>query len=175
WAVGFDGRHVLGVWVGRPDASPVPGISGIATAAPLLFDGFVRAGLKAADFPHRPDGLVVRTRGQLPFALRKFGPRGGPGLASSARDSAPSIVYPPEGARVVLRERNSGGLSPLVIKLQGGAGPYRLIANGIPVERPSRRKTINWTPDGAGASTLTVMDGQGRAASVNVFIDADGF
>jgi penicillin-binding protein 1C len=175
WAVGFDGRHVLGVWVGRPDASPVPGISGIATAAPLLFDGFVRAGLKAADFSPRPDGLVVRTRGQLPFALRKFGPRGGPGLASSARDSAPSIVYPPEGARVVLRERNSGGLSPLVIKLQGGAGPYRLIANGIPVERPSRRKTINWTPDGAGASTLTVMDGQGRAASVNVFIDADGF
>lgn len=175
WAVGFDGRHVLGVWVGRPDASPVPGISGIATAAPLLFDGFVRAGLKAADFSPRPDGLVVRTRGQLPFALRKFGPRGGPGLASSARDSAPSIVYPPEGARVVLRERTSGGLSPLVIKLQGGAGPYRLIANGIPVERPSRRKTINWTPDGAGASTLTVMDGQGRAASVNVFIDADGF
>lgn len=175
WAVGFDGRHVLGVWVGRPDASPVPGISGIGTAAPLLFDGFVRAGLKAADFSPRPDGLVVRTRGQLPFALRKFGPRGGPGLASSARDSAPSIVYPPEGARVVLRERTSGGLSPLVIKLQGGAGPYRLIANGIPVERPSRRKTINWTPDGAGASTLTVMDGQGRAASVNVFIDADGF
>lgn len=175
WAVGFDGRHVLGVWVGRPDASPVPGISGIATAAPLLFDGFVRAGLGTVDFPSRPEGLIVRTRGELPFALREFGPRGEPGLASSARQTAPTIVYPPEGARVVLRERNSGGLSPLVIKLQGGSGPYRLIANGTPVKRPSRRKTINWTPDGAGASTLTVMDGQGRAASVNVFIDADGF
>jgi penicillin-binding protein 1C len=175
WAVGFDGRHVLGVWVGRPDASAVPGISGIATAAPLLFDGFVRAGLKAQDFPPRPEGLVVRARGQLPFALRKFGPRGEPGLVGSASQSAPTIVYPPEGARVMLRERSSGGLSPLVIKLQGGAGPYRLIANGTPVQRPSRRKTINWTPDGAGASTLTVMDGHGRAASVNVFIDAEGF
>ncbi|MEQ8481455.1 MAG: penicillin-binding protein 1C [Hoeflea sp.] len=175
WAVGFDGRHVLGVWVGRPDAAPVPGISGIATAAPLLFDGFVRAGLRTAAFAPRPEGLVVRTRGELPFALRRFGPLSEPGLAHSARETAPKIVYPPEGARVVLRERNSGGLSPLVIKLQGGAGPYRLIANGTPVKRPSRRKTINWTPDGAGASTLTVMDGQGRAASVNVFIDADGF
>ncbi|WP_420409363.1 penicillin-binding protein 1C [Hoeflea sp.] len=175
WAVGFDGRHVLGVWVGRPDASPVPGISGIATAAPLLFEGFVRAGLETAGFPARPEGIVVRSRGELPFALRKFGPRGGSGLVSSAGSAAPTIVYPPEGARVVLRERHSGGLSPLVIKLQGGAGPYRLIANGTPSKRASRRKTINWTPDGAGASTLTIMDDRGRATSVNVFIEADTF
>jgi penicillin-binding protein 1C len=38
WSVGFDGRHVLGVWVGRADGGPVPGISGFETAAPILFD-----------------------------------------------------------------------------------------------------------------------------------------
>ena len=25
WAVGFDGRMTIGVWVGRPDGAPVPG------------------------------------------------------------------------------------------------------------------------------------------------------
>ena len=26
WSVGFDGRHTIGVWVGRPDGAPVPGL-----------------------------------------------------------------------------------------------------------------------------------------------------
>ncbi len=30
WAIGFDGETVIGVWVGRPDNAPVPGITGIA-------------------------------------------------------------------------------------------------------------------------------------------------
>lgn len=173
WAIGFDGRHVLGVWVGRADAAPVPGISGIATAAPLLFDAFVRSGLKPVAFPPPPSGLVARSREDLPFALKKFGSGGESGVAVAGASMPPRIVYPPQGARVALSDRGAGRLTPLVIKLQGGAGPYRLIANGAPVQRPSRRKIINWTPDGAGASTLTVMDAEGRAASVSVFIDAE--
>ncbi|KAB2950324.1 MAG: penicillin-binding protein 1C, partial [Rhizobiaceae bacterium] len=35
WSVGYDGRHVLGVWVGRADAGAVPGLSGYASAAPI--------------------------------------------------------------------------------------------------------------------------------------------
>ncbi|HTO27191.1 MAG TPA: penicillin-binding protein 1C, partial [Devosia sp.] len=34
WAIGFDGKTVIGVWVGRPDGAPVPGLSGIVGAAP---------------------------------------------------------------------------------------------------------------------------------------------
>ena len=30
WAVGFDGRMTIGVWVGRPDGAPVPGLIGRA-------------------------------------------------------------------------------------------------------------------------------------------------
>ncbi|WP_394689540.1 penicillin-binding protein 1C [Hoeflea sp.] len=173
WAIGFDGRYVLGVWVGRADAAPVPGMSGIATAAPLLFDAFVRTGIKPVAFASAPPGLVVRARRDLPFALRKFGSGGETGGMSASASTPPRIVYPPQGARVALNARGPGRLTPLVIKLQGGAGPYRLIANGAPVQRPSRRKIINWIPDGPGASNLTVMDAEGRAASVSVFIDAE--
>lgn len=38
WAVGVTDRHTLGVWVGRPDGTPNPGIFGANTAAPLLHD-----------------------------------------------------------------------------------------------------------------------------------------
>ena len=28
WSIGFDGKHTIGVWVGRPDGAPVPGLVG---------------------------------------------------------------------------------------------------------------------------------------------------
>ncbi|TSE12819.1 hypothetical protein C1D09_007195, partial [Mesorhizobium intechi] len=34
-----------------------------------------------------------------------------------------------------------------------------------------RRRTATWQPDGAGYSTLTVIDAAGRAASVKVFVE----
>ena len=46
WAIGFDGAHVVGVWVGRPDGTPVPGLSGFVSAAPVLFEAFDRIGAK---------------------------------------------------------------------------------------------------------------------------------
>ncbi|TXH97830.1 MAG: peptidoglycan glycosyltransferase PbpC [Pseudomonas sp.] len=36
WAIGVGPRHVIGVWIGRPDGTPVPGQFGLASAAPLL-------------------------------------------------------------------------------------------------------------------------------------------
>ena len=34
WAVGFDGKRTIGVWVGRPDGAPVTGLAGRTAAAP---------------------------------------------------------------------------------------------------------------------------------------------
>ncbi|WP_156948397.1 penicillin-binding protein 1C [Marinobacterium jannaschii] len=37
WAIGVSQRYSIGVWVGRPDGSPLPGHYGRITAGPLLF------------------------------------------------------------------------------------------------------------------------------------------
>jgi penicillin-binding protein 1C len=37
WAIGVNARYVIGVWVGRPDATPVAGQFGFATAIPILY------------------------------------------------------------------------------------------------------------------------------------------
>lgn len=38
WALGTTARHTVGVWVGRPDGTPLPGQYGAITALPLLLD-----------------------------------------------------------------------------------------------------------------------------------------
>ncbi|MER9543937.1 penicillin-binding protein 1C [Mesorhizobium sp. M0437] len=170
WSVGFDGRYVLGVWVGRPDAGAVPGLSGYVSAAPILFEGFVRSGLAAVPLPSQPSGVRRPKREELPVTLTRFG-AGTDGLVQATpSEPAPTIIFPPDGARVDLGT-SSADASPLVLKLQGGRAPFRWLANGKPLVGLDRRRTATWQPDGAGYSTLTVIDAAGRAASVKVFVE----
>ncbi|EPE94978.1 penicillin-binding protein 1C [Rhizobium grahamii] len=170
WSVGYDGRYVLGVWVGRPDNGSVPGLTGYGTAAPILFEGFAKSGIATTPLPRPPSGAARIAQADLPISQRRFAINAGGLLAMSSREQAPQIVYPPEGAHVDLGARTGDGL-PLMLKLQGGRGPFRWLANGKPLPDMSRRRTNQWIPDGAGYSKLTVIDAIGRAASVGVYIE----
>ena len=59
WAVGTTADYTVGVWVGRPDGTPLPGQYGAITALPLLLevvDGLPRP--PAAQLPlHKPDSV----------------------------------------------------------------------------------------------------------------------
>jgi penicillin-binding protein 1C len=169
WSVGYDGRYVLGVWVGRADASANPGLSGYVSAAPILFEGFARSGLAAVPLKSAPAGAYRARRDELPVTLTRF-TSGDELVATAPTEPAPQIVFPPQGARVDLGAA-SGKAEPLVMKIQGGRAPFRWLANGKPLAAIDRRRTATWTPDGAGASTLTVIDAAGRAASVSVFVE----
>jgi penicillin-binding protein 1C len=107
---------------------------------------------------------------QLPISQRRFAMTASGLLSSSTREPAPQIIYPPEGAHVELGASGDGTLMPLVLKLQGGRAPFRWLANGKPLTEVSRNRISQWTPDGNGYSTLTVIDAVGRAASVGVFL-----
>ncbi|WP_378949821.1 penicillin-binding protein 1C [Mesorhizobium sp. ANAO-SY3R2] len=172
WSIGYDGRYVLGVWAGRPDAGAVPGLSGYVSAAPILFEAFSRSGLPAMPLPRPPAGTLRTVRADLPVTLERFSPAGQlPTVASTAvTEPAPQIVFPPDGARVELGAASEGA-APLVLKLQGGRAPFRWLANGKPLSTLERRREATWQPDGAGYSTLTVIDAAGRAASVKIFVE----
>jgi len=171
WAVGYDGRYVLGVWVGRADAASVAGLAGYVSAAPILFEGFARSGLAAVPRQQPPAGALHVPPRDLPVTLKRFdSPRDGPPASAAVPEPPPRIVFPPDGARVELGAAASAA-TPLVLKLQDGRAPFRWLANGKPLADLVRRRTAAWTPDGAGYSTLTVIDAAGRAASVKVFIE----
>ncbi|PYE33017.1 penicillin-binding protein 1C [Rhizobium sp. PP-F2F-G38] len=170
WSVGYDGRTVLGVWVGRADNGAVPGITGYATAAPILFEAFAKSGIAGVPLPRAPAGAVRIAAQDLPISQRRFSMTTSGLLRANIREAAPQIVYPPEGARVDLGKDVAGVPLPLMLKLQGGRAPFRWLANGRPLADLTRRRVNQWVPDGAGYSTLTVIDAAGRAASVRVFL-----
>jgi penicillin-binding protein 1C len=163
WSVGFDSRRTIGVWVGRPDGAPVPGLVGRASAAPILFDAFARLpGLPAA-LPKAPKGVIFATNNRLPPPLQRFRPGT---LVGSAGDNAPRIMFPPNGARL---ELNAG--SDMALKISGGTQPLTLLVNGVPRTSENGRRTLFFTPDGPGFARLTVMDARGVADSVVVRIE----
>lgn len=70
WAVGVTDRHTLGVWVGRPDGTPNPGIFGANTAAPLLQDLARAVGDGRPDGPRLPPASVTAATVCWPLGLR---------------------------------------------------------------------------------------------------------
>ena len=167
WAIGFDGHHVVGVWIGRPDGTAVPGLSGITGAAPVLFEAFSRIGPRRGPLPAQPPGVLVATTSELPPPLRRFRH---PDEKVVVRDTGPEIAFPREGVVVDLGLK-AGDPSPLVIKVRNGAPPFTFFANGVPVGRSPFSRDETWQPDGAGFVTLSVVDGSGRSDRVTVFVE----
>ncbi len=165
WAVGFDGRMTIGVWVGRPDGAPVPGLVGRASAAPILFDAFTRSGEVPVALPPAPKGALFSTTERLPPPLRHFNAGQGP----IAISEPPRIMFPPDGARLELAAADAGKFpAPVAVKIAGGAVPLTVMVNGTPLPARGNRRTLFFQPDGPGFVRLTVMDARGAADSVMV-------
>jgi penicillin-binding protein 1C len=164
WSVGFDGKRTIGVWVGRPDGAPVPGLVGRAAAAPILFDAFARSGKTVTPLPHAPRGTLIAANAKLPLPLQRFRPVG---LPSEGSEPAVKIMFPPNGARLELTA-DAGAVDPLAVKISGGALPLTVLVNGIPLENATAKRTLFYQPDGPGFVRLTVMDAKGATDSIVV-------
>jgi len=161
WAIGFDGRMTIGVWVGRPDGAPVPGLVGRAAAAPILFDAFARSGFATAALPNAPKGAILTATNKLPPPLQRFG-----GSGPSGTPEPPRIMFPPDGANLELAAGNQP--DPIALKIVGGRAPLTVMVNGVPLAAHAGRGTVFFQPDGPGFVRLTVMDARGAADSVTV-------
>lgn len=166
WAVGFDRRHTIGVWVGRADNGAVPGLVGRVVAAPILFDAFARIGLDPRPFP-QPRDSIVATSAQLPPPLRHLR-QDVPKTVVAMTAPSLRLAFPPEGARIDLAASAADGRPELNLKVAGGAPPYTWLVDGAPVLPPTRRREATWQPPGKGFLRISVIDGTGASESVSV-------
>ncbi len=156
WAIGFDGKHVVGVWMGRPDGASVPGAFGGDLAAPVMFDAFARIKPTVDPLGPPPHHALLLPTAQLPRHLQHFG------NSQSTSTSSPSIAFPPDGA--VLEG------SVLTVKVRDGQAPFIWLANGEPVAR-THRQQIEIAAPGIGFSSLTVIDANGQSDRAQIAIE----
>jgi penicillin-binding protein 1C len=137
WALGFDAAHVAGVWVGRPDGTPLPGATGQRLALPLL--ARVMEMLPAA-----PRAEPVRE------VRREMGD------TASAEDAL-RLLFPPPGAEL-------GGEGTVVLRVMGGRRPLTFLVDGARLAADPARREAAWQPEGPGFYRLTVLDAEGSVA-----------
>jgi len=135
WAMGMDQRHVVGVWVGRPDGTPMPNATGARLALPLLAQVFER-------LPASP---------RAPFAPRPLSAVAAPPTDGLRLLFPPPRATLPEAGRVVLRAA-------------GGQRPLTFLVDGAPLITDPARREVSWVPPGPGFYRITVLDAEGAAA-----------
>jgi penicillin-binding protein 1C len=141
WAFGFDARHVVGVWVGRPDGTPVPDATGAGWALPILAQVF---GL----LPSAPRADVAAA----PRATRGTGPLGADALR---------LLFPPPDAVLSASE-------PVIFRAMGGRRPLTFLVDGFAVPAAPASREAAWSPPGPGFYRLTVLDAAGAAVHAAV-------
>lgn len=162
WAVGFDGRHTVAVWVGRPDGASTPGLVGRLAAAPILFDAFSRLGSLTA-LPGPPPGVVSATGSELPPPLKRFREGGSEVAQGPFLEPRVLISFPPDRSEVETEPD-----SPLMLKASGGVLPLTWLVDGAPIESDPRKRQVVWDPAGPGFVKLSVIDAKGRVDRVTV-------
>jgi len=143
WAFGFDARHVVGVWVGRPDGTPLPGALGRISALPL----------------------VSRVFDLLPAAPRPI-PRPVPAApipAAPVAEAGPSLrlLFPPPDAVL-----SADG--PVTVRAMGGRRPLTFLVDGTPLPAALAQRQTSWQPAGPGFYAVTVLDADGAVARAPV-------
>ena len=105
WAFGFDTRHVVGVWVGRPDGTPVPGATGRGLALPLVSQVF-------SLLPAAPREAAAPVR-----------------MAAATNETSLRLLFPPPESVLSgdgpIMLRAMGGRRPLTFLVDGAPVPGR--------------------------------------------------
>ena len=168
WAVGYDGRYTIAVWVGRPDGAATPALAGRTAAAPLLFDAFARQSRQRAPLASAPAGALAGSATDLPPPLKRF--REARGTETTAAlgaylEPAVQIAFPPDRAELDVEDGDTSGI---MVKAEGGALPLTWLVDGVPIATDPARREVELPAVGRGFLKLSVIDANGRADRVTV-------
>lgn len=168
WSVGYDGRHLVAAWVGRPDNTATPGLAGINAAAPLLFETFQRISPKRAPFNSSPSAILKLSTAQLPPPLQHFDKRMENRGKFQAGKNVVRIEFPMDKSELELLTDENGEKLPIALKAEGGQLPLTWLIDGKPILSKQHKRETFWSPAGKGFVKLTVIDAKGRVDRIQV-------
>jgi penicillin-binding protein 1C len=154
WAIGFDARYTVGIWVGRPDATPMPGVTGLSAAAPLLFrifDALPGGGARSLTILDAPPTAAappnLARMSSMPVGLEAL-----------------NLHFPLDGALVLIEIPNSS----LPLQVEGGRRPFTWLVDGVPISIGQASRRTAWVPPGPGFYTVSVIDARGAAVRARI-------
>lgn len=159
WAIGYDGRHVVAVWTGRPDGTSVPGMMGRTAAAPILFDAFARISERRPALPSAPPGALQVQNNELPPPLKRWREPGEDTPQGPYLEQPLYISFPPDRSEIESADLDE---ATLVLKAEGGALPLTWLIDGAPIASDPHAREVLWQPSAPGFAKLTVIDANGR-------------
>jgi len=169
-AIGYDGTHTIAVWIGRPDATATPGLTGRSAAAPILFDAFAKISRNRAPFAHAPENTTIASGHDLPPPLQRFRDNQAGIFIGSVKTRPLMISFPPAGSELETEAYEDGNPHPLLLKAEGGTLPLTWLINGKPIHSVAHRRDTNWQPTGAGFTHLAVIDAKGNVDRLTIRI-----
>jgi penicillin-binding protein 1C len=161
WAVGYDGRYTVAVWVGRPDGTATPGLAGRAAAAPILFDAFARLSTRREPLPPAPPGAIRNGTSDLPPPLRHFRERSAEEVAGGFQEAPLQIAFPPDRAEIDAQDGDA-----IIVKAEGGVLPLTWLVDGRPIASDPTRREAELPAGARGFYRLSVIDAKGRTDRV---------
>ncbi|MDE2006803.1 MAG: penicillin-binding protein 1C, partial [Rhodospirillales bacterium] len=141
-----DRRHVVLVWVGRPDGGALPGGAAIDRAVPILARVF---------------GLLAPAPRVAPVLAgpRDFAPR---------PDAARLVLADPAPGAVI------AALGPVALRAVGGRRPLSFLVDGVKLASVPALREARWRPEGPGFYRIRVLDAAGRSITARVRVMAAG-
>lgn len=132
WAAGFDRRHVVVVWVGRPDGGALPGGAAIDRAVPILARvfGLLRIDPLAAPRPAPPLTLAAAPAMRL------------------------QLASPPPRATLTTA-------APIELRAVGGERPLTFLVDGVPLTSTPALRSTRFAPPGPGFYRVRIIDAHG--------------
>lgn len=163
WSFGVGERYTVGVWVGRPDGTPIPEQTGRTAALPFLHQVFDL-------LPSAPAATLRASTPAAPPApmLRRLEARAAGEVPRLPDDHRLQLVFPRPGIGLeVSNDARPQALAPVTLIAEGGRRPLVWLVDGRPVAQGLEREVL-WQPLRTGRVRVSVVDADGRSDSATL-------
>lgn len=159
--IGYDRRFVVGIWIGLPNGSPMGPVSARTLTVPLL----------AKIFKLLPKEQLATTQNIISpsMTLQNFSAVSHP---QDLYKDIPVISFPIHETVIEL-EKDEKDLKPIPLTVTGGKRPYTWIINDTLFATQCWQQKQFWTPQNKGFYRVSVIDANGKVASIQVEIQCN--